>query len=244
VVLLLAFSLMLAPVAAWMRRDPGRQVLDRLATAAQRRGAVLLPAVPVALLCALVGLEESYAGWSRWAYLLFFLYGAVLAADRRFRAAMRREARLAAALAVTLFSIGAVAFLSADDPFTDMTGVAIAGRTLYGLTGWCALVAIAGILDRRLPSTSDSAGGIRRRFFDYVSTAALPLYLLHQPILVAVAYVVVRWDAAIPVKYTVLVTVTYAVTVAVYELVVRRSRPARFLFGLREPVAGLIHSRA
>jgi peptidoglycan/LPS O-acetylase OafA/YrhL len=133
-----------------------------------------------------------------------------------------------------------VAFLSADDPFTDMTGVAIAGRTLYAVTGWCALVAIAGLLDRRRasgppPSTPDGAGGIGRRLFGYVSTAALPLYLLHQPILVAVAYVVVRWDAPIPVKYTVLVAVTYAITVATYEMLVRRTRPTRFLFGLREP---------
>lgn len=231
VVLLLAFSLMLAPVAAWLPRDPGRQVLDRLATAAQRRGAILLPAVPVAVLGALVGLEESYAGWSRWAYLLFFLYGVVLAADRRFREAMRREAARAGLLAVALFSIGGVAFMSADDPFTDMTGVAMVGRTLYGLTGWCALVAIAGLLDRPSRSTSDRPGD--RRLFGYVSTAALPLYLLHQPILVAVAYVVVRWDVAIPVKYAVLVTVTYAITVAVYELLVRRTRPTRFLFGLR-----------
>ncbi|MGN9911018.1 acyltransferase family protein [Phytohabitans sp. LJ34] len=231
VVLLLAFSLMLAPVAAWLPRDSGRQVLDRLATAARRRGAILLPAVPVAVLCALVGLEESYAGWSRWAYLLFFVYGVVLAADRRFREAMRRAAGLAGVLAIALFSVGAVAFMSADDPFTDMTGVAIAARTLYGLTGWCALVAIAGFLDRPTRSTSDTPGG--GRLSGYVSTAALPLYLLHQPILVAVAYVVVRWDAGIPIKYAVLVTVTYAITVAAYELLVRRTRPTRFLFGLR-----------
>jgi peptidoglycan/LPS O-acetylase OafA/YrhL len=244
VVLLLAFSLMLAPVAAWLPRESTRRLLDRLATVAQRRGAILLPAIPVAALCAVVGLEEAFAGWSRWAYLLFFGYGVVLASDARFREAMRREAGRAGVLAVALFSIGAVAFMSADDPFTDMTGVAIVGRTLYGLTGWCALAAIAGLLDRRQASTSDSAGGSRRRLFEYVSTAALPLYLLHQPILVAVAYVVVRWDAAIPVKYAVLVTVTYAITVAAYELLVRRIRLARFLFGLREPTVRLIHSRA
>jgi peptidoglycan/LPS O-acetylase OafA/YrhL len=243
VVLLLAYSLMLAPLAALLPRATARRFLDRLASAARRRGAILLPALPIALLCALVGLEEAFAGWSRWAYLMFFGYGVVLAADRRFREAMRRDAALAAGLAVTLFSIGAVAFLSADDPFTDMTGVAITGRVLYAVTGWCALVAIAGLLDRRRapgngPSTPDGSGGLVRRAFDYVSTAALPLYLLHQPILVAVAYGVVRWEASIPVKYTVLVTVTYAITVATYELVVRRTRVTRFLFGLREPGAG------
>jgi peptidoglycan/LPS O-acetylase OafA/YrhL len=249
VVLLLAFSLMLAPVAAWLPGDAAGRLRDRLATAAQRRGAVLLPAIPAAAISALLGLEESYAGWSRWAYLLFFVCGLLLATDERFRAAVRRAAVLAAVVGVALFAAAAPAFVSADDPFTAMTPAAVAARVLYGAAGWCWLVAILGLLDRRHQrrlrrppadpqDTSDGREpGPRRRLAGYLAaylgTAALPLYLIHQPVVVAVAYGVVRWDAPIPVKYAVLVAASLALTVAAYDLLVRRTVLTRFLFGLR-----------
>ena len=37
--------------------------------------------------------------------------------------------------------------------------------------------------------------------YGYLAVAALPLYVLHQPIVVAVAYGVVGWQAPIVVKY-------------------------------------------
>jgi peptidoglycan/LPS O-acetylase OafA/YrhL len=210
---------------------------------------VLLPAVPIAVISALLGLEEAYAGWSRWAYLLFFLYGFLLAADARFRTAMRRDALLAAMLGLALFLAALPGFLLADgDPFTDTTPLAISTRTLYGVTGWCWLVAILGLLDRRRPAPpveadraaeqsrpteSGPPDGWRRRLFRYLAAAVLPLYILHQPIVVAVAYGVVDWDAPIAVKYAVIVTSSLALTVASYDLLVRRTRPTRFLFGMR-----------
>ncbi|MGW7364998.1 acyltransferase family protein [Streptomyces sp. NPDC054841] len=225
-VLLLAFSLLLTPLA-------DRLPVERLAEACgRRRGAVLLPAVPVALISALLGLEESFAGWSRWAYLLFFVYGYVLAADDRFRSAMRRDAPLAAALGLALFVTGLPGFLLADDPFTDMTAVAIATRTLYGTAGWCWLVAILGLLDRRGPS-SPARDTRPRRIYAYLAVAALPLYVLHQPIVVAVAYGVVGWSAPMAVKYLTIAAASLALTVVSYDLLVRRARVTRFLFGMR-----------
>jgi peptidoglycan/LPS O-acetylase OafA/YrhL len=252
VVLLLVFSLMLAPLVRWFPHDRGRRIRDRLAVAAQRRGVVLLPAVPVALISALLGLEEGYAAWSRWAYLMFFLYGFVLAADERFRAAMRRDAVSAAVLGLALFLIGLPGFLVAGDqggdPFTDMTALAIGARTLYGAAGWCWLVAILGLLDRRRsapPVKPDPAAeqsrstespqpdGWGRRLYRYLAAAVLPLYILHQPIVVAVAYGVVDWGAPMAVKYGVIVMASLVLTVAAYDLLVRRTRMTRFLLGMR-----------
>ncbi|MER5326029.1 acyltransferase family protein [Streptosporangium roseum] len=245
VVLLLAFSLLLAPLVRLLPRDRGRRIGDRLAAVAQRRGAVLLPAVPLAAISALLGLEEAYAGWSRWAYLLFFLCGFVLAADERFREAMRRDAPPAAGLGLVLLLVGMPGFLVAgdapgSDPFTDMTALAIGARTLYGAAGWCCVVAILGLLDRRrrpatvvAPSAVQPPAGRGRRLYGYLAAAVLPIYILHQPILVAVAYGVVGWSAPIAVKYVVIVAVALALTVVAYDLLVRRTRVTRFLFGMR-----------
>ncbi|MFC7241623.1 acyltransferase [Catellatospora aurea] len=242
VVMLLAWALLLAAAARLLPRYPRRRQRDRLAEMTGRRGLVLLlPALPLAVISALDGMEESYAGWSRWAYLLFFLYGVALAGDDRFRDAMRRDAMLAAVAAVVLMAVGMPLFFvvseSGGDPLTDPSGLAMLMRALYGMTGWCFVVAILGLLDRRARRQPNPASGLGRRVYLYLALGALPIYVLHQPIVVAVAYHVVSWQSPIVVKYLTLVTIALALTVAAYELLVRRTRPTRFLFGVREPAA-------
>ena len=232
VVLLIAFSLLLAPVVAVARAGPDRAgpARDRLAAwVERRRGSSLWPAVVFAVVTAVLGMEESYAGWHRWAYLLFFLSGFVLASDDRFRAAMRRDATLAAIVGGVLFLLaGPGLLLAGDDPFTEMTPVALAARALFGAAGWCWVVAILGLLDRRRPRERPSAP-----WYAYLAVAALPLYVLHQPIVVAVAYFVVRWDAPMLVKYLAIAAASLALTLLAYDLLVRRTPVTRALFGMR-----------
>ncbi|BCB90793.1 acyltransferase family protein [Phytohabitans suffuscus] len=239
VVLLLAFSLMLAPLVAWLPAARVVAARDAVAGATARRGVLLLAAVPFAVILAVHEMEEAYAGWSRWAYLLFFVYGFALAADDRFRAAMRRDAVPAAVAGLLLFlAVGAGLGTVGGEPFTDRTPGAVLTRVLFGLAGWCWLVAILGLLDRRRGRVAGTPGAGSRSAYAYLATAALPLYILHQPIVVAVAYFVVRWDAPIPVKYTVIVAVSFAVMFAAYDLLVRRTRVTRLLFGMRAEPAG------
>ncbi|KOU69220.1 membrane protein [Streptomyces sp. MMG1533] len=243
VVLLLVFSLLLAPVAA-----PLGAAARHAGDAVERRPLLLLlPALPLALINSLLGMEESFAGWNRWAYLLFFLFGHASADDDRIRAAMRRLAVPVGVLGIVLFLGTAPGFLSEDDPFTARNAVALSTRALFGAAGWCWVVAILGLLDR--PRDGRSRDGASRdgeprearpssRVMPYLAVAALPLYVLHQPVVVAFAYGVVGWSAPIVVKYTVIVACSLAVILFVYEYVVRRTRVTRFLFGMRpDPTA-------
>jgi peptidoglycan/LPS O-acetylase OafA/YrhL len=239
VVLLLTFSLLLACLHRWLPREPVRRVTHRVAAATLlRRGVLLLPALVFAAICAFASMEEDYAGWHRWAYLLFFAAGFILATDTRYRAAMRREARAAACIGVLLFIAAAPGFTTGDDPFTETTPSAVVSRALFGAAGWCLVVAIPGLLDRpgRQPPQEPVQAPTRtarRRVHGYLAVAVLPLYVLHQPIVVAVAYFVVGWSAPIPVEYVVLVTISLALTLAAYELLGRRTPVTRFLFGMR-----------
>jgi hypothetical protein len=72
--------------------------------------------------------------------------------------------------------------------------------------------------------------------------AALPLYVLHQPVVVAFAYGVVGWSAPIAPKYAAIVAASLAVTLLVYELLVRRTPVTRFLFGMRRAPASALPS--
>ena len=47
-----------------------------------------------------------------------------------------------------------------------------------------------------------------------VSRAAMPFFVVHQPVIVAVAFVVVRWQASIGVKLVAVLTASFAISVA------------------------------
>jgi peptidoglycan/LPS O-acetylase OafA/YrhL len=59
----------------------------------------------------------------------------------------------------------------------------------------------------------------------------LPWYLLHQPVVVAVAFYVVQWPVAPWAKYGIICAASVPITWALYDLGVRRTRLTRTLFG-------------
>ncbi|MET8601258.1 acyltransferase family protein [Streptomyces althioticus] len=231
VVLLLAFCLLLAPFATVLTGWA-----DRAAGAVRGRPALLLsPAPLLAAVNALLGMEENYAGWNRWAYLLFFAYGFLLAGDERVRVPTRRAAVRVGVAGVALFAGTAPGFVAGDDPFTAWTPAALATRALFGAAGWCWVLAILGLLDRR-PRFRQGMPPV----LAYLAVAALPLYVLHQPVVVAFAYGVVGRSAPAAVKYAVIVTASLVTLVLLYELGVRRWAVTRWLFGMppaRRPAA-------
>ncbi|MFE6237107.1 acyltransferase family protein [Cellulosimicrobium sp. NPDC057862] len=256
-VLLLTWALVLAVLVRLVPDDVARRTRGRLARAVGAKGAVLAPAVVVGVVCAAHELEEGFAAWSRWGYLLFFLGGFALASDERFRAAVRRDAALAGLVGLGVFAVGMVLFLGPAgevDAFTGRGVGAVAFRFLYGVAGWCWVLALLGLLDRwgarrravaappaaaPLRVTSTARGDAvavrpwRRRAWAYLGAAVLPLYVLHQPVVVAVAYAVVGWDLPAASKYVVIVVASLGVLLAVYDLLVRRTRVTRVLLGMR-----------
>jgi hypothetical protein len=166
-VLLLTFSLLLLPAFWWLRRRPGQGPLARLAPLAARPGEILLPAIPLGLTSAAFHLEEPHAAWSRWSYLLFFVYGFVRASDRRYLSAMHRHTAAATAVGLATFVVGFGIIAAADtggDPFVDYRPLSVVGRFLFGVTGWLWLVAILGLLTRPPPTgTRPASPGGRLR---------------------------------------------------------------------------------
>jgi glucan biosynthesis protein C len=69
----------------------------------------------------------------------------------------------------------------------------------------------------------------------------LPFYVLHEPGIVAMAWIIVRFDAPIVVKYVALVIASFAGTLLLYETLVRRFRVPRLLFGMKRPRNDRVH---
>ncbi len=238
-VLLLCYSAAVLPLLWWMGSDRGRRAVQALAERAGRPRRTLLPGLLLAAVAAGLGLEEDIAAWNVAAYLLFFAAGILLAADGRFRHAVRRDARPAAVLALlgVLITGGTLLLAGAapgTDPLHDYDALSVVGRAAFGAAGWCCTLAIVGALARPpRPAGPDHEPrpGLRTRAAAYIGPAVLPWYVLHQPVVVATAFYVVQWPLGPWAKYGIICAASVALTWALYELGVRRTSVTRTLFG-------------
>jgi peptidoglycan/LPS O-acetylase OafA/YrhL len=231
---LFAFSLIGLPVFLWLKREPGQQLLASLARLADRRGSLLLFVIPP--VAARLALQPFFPGEHDWAdftfMLLFFLSGYVLISDERFTRAVRRDwqLHLILGIAATLFFFSSVV----DVPV--MEWVSSPGTlefylswTVVGINSWCWTMFIFYIgmryLDRSHPQ------------LQYARTASYPFFMIHQPVIIFIAFFAVQWEVSILVKLLVVVIGALVMALAVYELLVRRIKPVRALFGMRQRTA-------
>lgn len=68
----------------------------------------------------------------------------------------------------------------------------------------------------------------------YMSTAVYPFYILHQTVIVIIAYYVVGTNDEVSLKLTFLLVVCFFVTVSIYHLFIRPYDAVRFIFGLKK----------
>jgi peptidoglycan/LPS O-acetylase OafA/YrhL len=240
---LLVFSLALLPLFGYLLTPHGTRLAGRVAGQAARHPLAMLAvaAVPVMVTEAVFGPDGSTGGWERLAYVFPFVYGFLIASDARFESALARVRWPAVAVAAAA-TVGLLGWAAAAGPGV-VSGAEPGWSTLQGLAGWAWLAAIAGFAAaftgrRRSPGPGEPRPALAReprwqRAAGYANQAVLPFYLLHEPVIVAAAWIIVRWRAPIGVEYAALVAVSFTATLAIYELAIRRYRPTRFLFGMK-----------
>ena len=238
---LLVYSLLLLPVLLYLRRN-GRQLLERLVSFCARPWAIFLLGLPVAVIEAALGTEES-GGWNRYAYVPFLLYGFLLAADPRLGEVLRRHARTAlligAPAMVVLLGLGFyVSEVAGRDPAVAYDGWSVLWRFVKGIGAWAWIVAIMGAamsVVRRRPRqpAADGTSTRRDRVIRYANQAVLPVYVLHQTVIVVIGFYVVQWQTGALVKYPVISLTSLAATLALYDVGVRRTAVTRLLFGMK-----------
>lgn len=70
-------------------------------------------------------------------------------------------------------------------------------------------------------------------FRKLANEAIYPFYLLHQPIIVVVAYFIVQWEIAIIWKVLFITSTSFTMTVAIYWFLIRPFNVLRFIFGMK-----------
>ena len=228
---LFSFALITLPLFLWLKKDSGIKIISWTAKLCEHRGGLLIFAIPAALIyCLLKPFFIEEHDWADFVFqMYFFTLGFILFSDERFTRAIRRDwALLLATGSVTI--LGLVAGYLMDLPvveWSETPGIPqfyliLALRSLIALC-FCLVMLYVGM--RFLDSTN--------QWLRYGQEAALPFFVIHQPVIIIIAFFVVQWTAGIGVKMPIVVLSSFIICIGLYEFVIRRVRPLRLAFGMK-----------
>ena len=219
---LFVFALVGLPLFLWLRGRGGRVVTGLGRLWSTPAPLIVIPALALVVPWYLMG--DDLSGQPPIGFFVIVVLGFLLFGDERILAAIGRHWRWILGLGVAV----SLAYLWAE-PRAGALWDTFAGYSLMKLlyeTGvWCMLLGLLGLAQRYL-----TAGG---RVLAYSTEAAYPFYILHQTVIVAVAYLVVQWEVASGFKFAAIACASFGLTLLVYEVAVRRWGPVRFLFGMK-----------
>jgi glucan biosynthesis protein C len=161
---------------------------------------------------------------------LFFILGYVIYSDDRFPSAVRRDRWLLFAGGVMgLVAYGGLSAVFGDQAFewalTFVVPWSIILIFVFVLMSWGWALNVLYLAMRYL--------NFSNKWLVYGHDTLMPFYLLHQPVIIVIAYFVVQWDAGITVKLLFVVISSLLITLVLVELLIRPFRPMRRLFGMK-----------
>ena len=103
-------------------------------------------------------------------------------------------------------------------------------RSLYVFMSYSAVFALVGYAKTYLNR--------QHTFLTYANPAVYPFYILHQTVIVILAFYVVQVNESILNKYLFLAGVTFLLCMGIYHLMIRQNKVLRFVFGMKEEAEG------
>jgi peptidoglycan/LPS O-acetylase OafA/YrhL len=220
---LFVYSLIALPLFLYFNRDPGRRWTERIASILMKPIVLFLlfPAllVPISKFPWVLGGNPMF-------YITFFILGFILMSDKRLMDKIDRYRLILLLLGVV--PLAGLIVMSATNSWPSnipewADGIMDAYRNAF--VPWFFILALLAYGRRLLNFTN--------RFLKYFAEGAYPIYILHQTVLVAIAFFVVQWSISTGAKYAIIVALSFAGTILAYDILVRRTNITRFLVGMK-----------
>jgi glucans biosynthesis protein C len=224
---LFLFSIITIPL--FFVKIGGQTLISRLARSFDNPWALLsLFVISITLVNVLVYPDGFWGyrngGWNIITYLLFFIFGYLIFAHRRFKDMLTRIRWISLVAGILTFAFIILYVSLFGDPQFGAP-MYVFGMLVQALGTWGWLLAILGFGSRYLNRNN--------RVLAYANEAVLPFYILHQTVIIVIGFFVVQWDTGVGLKYLVISTTSLIGIMAIYELLVRRLNILRWLSGMK-----------
>ena len=227
---LFLISLAALPLLRFLRSEKGLHLIYSLSEWSDRRSGIFLFLLPIIFIR--IGLGSIFKGDHSWAdfleFMVYFIIGYIFSADTRFTESIKKNGWVCLILGIICF-LGASYFVlglgydySGGGPFSLMF---VIFETVMSIGRWSWIVFALSIGAKYL--------NFNKKVLVYSNEAVLPFYIFHQTIILCVGWFVIRWNIGILPKYLIIAVISFALIIALYEGMVRRFNPVRFLFGMR-----------
>ncbi len=233
-VYLFIFTIALTPFFMWLKRPTGQKFIQALGNFSGHTGAIFLWAVPIAV----VAIALDPFGMLRPSppesivrlvmYPLPLVYGYLVYAHNGIQQAIIRQRRISLAV-VVIFTIVAllISIGTAQWGWKFNLPLFIMVMASCCLLVWSYLLAIFGYGMRYLT--------FNHRWLSYANEAVLPIYILHQPIILTLGFFIIPLQLPILVKYLIITCLALSISLGCYEYIIRRVNFVRYVFGLKPP---------
>jgi peptidoglycan/LPS O-acetylase OafA/YrhL len=221
ILFLFVFSLLALPAFLFLNGQVGRRAIRWLAGVSEKAGSIFLFVIPLWLTEPLPG--PIVGNLNPFSYLLLFILGFILFADDRFQTRLDRCWPWALGLGtITLAAVAAFRFLGIR--FAEFSWQSSLRDLLRFFTTWAWIVGALGFAHCHLNRPS--------RLLPYLNSAAYPFYILHQTVILAIGYSVIRWNISILAKFLIIAAAATGGALALVELA-RRWGVTRALLGIK-----------
>ena len=225
---LFVFTLLTFPLFIFLKKERIQELISRKTVFFAKTGAIFILGIPLFLMECLVNLQpeglgrRDFGGWSSISYIVVFMAGFLIAFDSRNREALERSRFVS--LALGLLTTGIIFFFHID--LAPLGDFAYPLKIFFrSFNSWFWLLAFLGFGSRFLEFNN----GILK----YAREAVLPFYILHQTIIVLIGFYIANWETSVMVKYITLSAFSFIVIIAIYDLLIKRIKVLRFLFGMK-----------
>jgi hypothetical protein len=223
------YSLICLPLFLYLRSEKGKRTMHTMARLLSTKAGIYLMIIPLILSEASLRPfwptnQNLIADWANFTLsLLLFIYGFIVCSQENIRERIEKQRYVSVGIAIVAFTV-LVLFYWIQWPDPSPAGMVLY-RTLTVVNGWCWLMTIFGFARKYLNFTN--------RFLQYANEAVYPFYILHQTIIICIAYYMINWQMSIALKFSIISISMFLLTLFLYECIIRRVNVLRVVFGLK-----------
>ena len=233
---LFIYDILSVPLFMWLLKEKSKSFKERLGWFANGKR-IYLFTIPTIIVFASLALKFPVKNnlvddWMAFFYWWsFMLAGYLMITNLKLMDSLERNRRTSLLLAFILYILVNYLRWNKHEPWSANNSnwkslpSTYAYLSVYPAIAWMMIMALVGYAKHYINK--------KRSVLNYCNEALYPFYILHQTIIVILAFYVVQLKESILAKYFFIVILTFIISLLIHHLIIRPNKYFRVLFGMR-----------